>query len=93
MTSETNMNAKENSDNQIDGLTGCRSKYGLEFDLTLAVMDAGRSSEKRYRNSFLCIDIDNFMRFLDYRGYGPSDQVLIAIAERLRLSYSTNQIY
>lgn len=87
------MNVKEIRDNQIDGLTGCRSKYGLELDLTLAVMNAGRDTEKRYRNNFLCIDIDNFQQFLDYHGYGPSDQMLITIAERLHNSYPENKIY
>ena len=76
----------------FDRLTGCRSRDGLLFDLSIAIMDAGRL-EGRYRNRFLCIDIDNFQSFVDRHGFGLSDQVLIRIADNLRSLYSDSEIY
>ena len=74
---------RELRDPDIDALTGCRSKQALEYDILIAVDRAARD-RKRYIQSFLCCDVDNFTHFVDYHGFGHSDQLLIQLADRLK---------
>lgn len=85
-------NNNKEKDEFVDELTGCPSKYQLLYDLWCGVMNAVRE-RTRYRNSFLCIDIDNFMRYGETRGQNACEQVLVRIAASLRSIYSTSAIY
>ena len=71
-----------------DGLTGCYSRYALEYDLTIDLHTLSRKSQ-RYRQSFLFVDVENMQRYLDFHGYGPADAALIELGRRLRLHYPT----
>ncbi len=77
------------NDLEIDGLTQCRSKYGLVCDITHDV----RIIRERYKECFLCIDIDNFQQYLDYNGFGISDKALITVSEQLNNLYPQSKIY
>lgn len=71
------------ADPEIDLLTGCRSKQALEWDLYSAIEAAARE-RGRYLQSFLCCDVDNFSQYVDYHGFGSSDELLIHLANRLK---------
>ena len=75
-----------------DALTGALSRAQLEYDLAVDLINAGRSG-RNYINSFLCLDIENFQTFLDYNGFGESDRVLVALADRLRSQYPGHKLY
>jgi diguanylate cyclase (GGDEF)-like protein len=75
-----------------DALTGALSRLQLEYDLAKELACIARSGA-RYVNSFLCIDIDNFSAYLDNYGFGKSDRVLVALAERLRSHYPACKVY
>lgn len=78
---------------ELDPLTRCKSRFQLEFDIRDAVFQSHRTGNSIYRNSYLCIDIRNFKRFVDVHGRTASDQALIAIAAQLHSVYPNNSIY
>jgi GGDEF domain-containing protein len=72
----------DSSHGDVDGLTGCGSHFALVKYVNLEILSAGNSAT-RFAESSLCCDIDNFMRFVDYNGFGRSDEVLVRLARRL----------
>jgi diguanylate cyclase (GGDEF)-like protein len=39
------------------------------------------------------LDIENFQHYLDHYGFGESDRVLVALADRLRSEYPGHKLY
>jgi diguanylate cyclase (GGDEF)-like protein len=76
----------------IDGLTHCGTKGALRFKLSSALMNIARRPE-RFQQSFICVDIDNFVRFADMNGHTAGDPILKTIAQRLSCSYPQSTIY
>lgn len=71
------------ADPSIDALTGARSKHALDYDVYSSV-DLAARDRGNYVQSFLCRDIDDFSHYVDHFGFGPSDQLLIQLADRLK---------
>ena len=65
------------------GLTGCKTGWSLTKDLSRDVRGDGWADRTRYEESFLCLDIDDFKRFVDHEGFGRSDEVLASIGRQL----------
>ncbi len=81
-----------NAEDLTDGLTGCHSRQALILDLHQAVTEADRMS-RRYRATFLCVDLDNLQRYLDQHGHAPTDILLQRLADRLCILYPNSRVY
>ncbi|MBL4774407.1 MAG: diguanylate cyclase, partial [Alcanivoracaceae bacterium] len=80
-------------DYEIDPLTKCKNRLKLTHDINSDTFGLNSDDSSIYQNQFLCIDIDNFKKFLDINGLSKGDQVLIAVAEELKSVYSANSVY
>jgi diguanylate cyclase (GGDEF)-like protein len=67
---------------QIDVLTGAASRQHLQQELGRAVAEAGQESGGR--PGLLVLDVDHFKRINDSFGHVVGDEVLVAVANRLR---------
>lgn len=74
---------------RTDGLTGLSNRLHLEEHLTAAV-----SASRRHCHplSVLFIDIDSFKQINDAHGYEVGDEVLRAVADRLRATIRTEDV-
>lgn len=68
---------------QHDALTGLPNRYSMQERLALALE---MSKRNRKKVAVMLVDLDDFKTVNDTRGHAAGDQVLIAIASRLRSS-------
>ncbi|MBI3372489.1 MAG: GGDEF domain-containing protein [Betaproteobacteria bacterium] len=68
---------------QHDALTGLPNRYSMQERLSLALELAKRN---RKHVAVMLVDLDDFKAVNDTRGHAAGDQVLIAVANRLRSS-------
>jgi diguanylate cyclase (GGDEF)-like protein len=73
-----------------DALTGLPSKASLEERVRLDVYTA---PDRTLRADFLCIDIEDFARYLANYGFGPADQALVDLASELVRVYGEGNVY
>lgn len=78
---------------EMDGLTGAKSRFQLEYDLNRALWGNGWSDRSIFRNRYLCLDIDNFKSYVDVHGLPAGDEVLVEIARQLGEKYPNANIY
>jgi diguanylate cyclase (GGDEF)-like protein len=78
---------------ELDGLTGTKTRFQLQKDLTNALFGEGWNDNSIYRNKYLCLDIDNFKKFLDFHGPSKGDKILKKIAKYLKEKYSDSNVY
>lgn len=76
-----------------DGLTGLRTRHALRQRINEATFGKSWTDDSTYRERFLCIDLDNFKRFLDVYGYAEADAVLCDLGARLRQHFGLNDVY
>ena len=76
-----------------DGLTGLRTRHALRQRINEATFGKSWTDDSTYRERFLCVDLDNFKRFLDVYGYADADAVLCDLAARLRQRFGLNDVY
>jgi diguanylate cyclase (GGDEF)-like protein len=67
-------------DDDLDGLTGCKNRDRLWFQIG---HDLRNSDTSRYQESFLCCDLDHLIDHLDVHGHHGGDAVIIDLAKRL----------
>lgn len=83
----------------FDALTECKTRPMLERDLKRAIVGDWRSRRKQieenpvYRNTYLCLDVENFKSFNMMHGLTKGDQALKAVAQELRAAYPQANIY
>src|SRR5262249_37016813 len=73
----------------IDGLTGLKSRNKLTQDIHNAIW----GNEGKYSTNYVCFDIDNFKKYLDYNGLSEGDELLKRIANKLNNEYKNSNIY
>ena len=66
---------------QYDFLTGLPNRQQLQTQLAKILFDAGRLQR---RVGVLCVGLDDFKSINEQHGYQTGDQLLIAVADRLR---------
>jgi diguanylate cyclase (GGDEF)-like protein len=76
---------------EIDRLTGCKTRDQLFEDIRRAA--TSEDGEVFFRSDFVCLDIEDFMTYLDTRGLAAGDKVLKDIGEQLRQTYSDANVY
>jgi len=65
----------------IDPLTGVSNRRGFERALEI---ELGRSLRRGHALALVLVDLDDFKQVNDRHGHGVGDDVLVALAERLR---------
>ena len=75
---------------QTDPLTGCKTRSQLAEDIRRATSESGQDF---YRSDFACVDIADFMTYLDNTGLAAGDGVLADIGTQLRETYSDPDVY
>jgi len=78
---------------ELDVLTGTKTRHQLIQDLTRSLGGQGYNDNSILKTTFLCLDIDNFKKYLDFHGLTAGDQILIKIAEQLKRNYPKSNIY
>ena len=78
---------------ETDNLTKCKTNNQLIHDINRATWGEGWDDHSLYQERFLCIDIDNFKHFLDIHGLTEGDEMLVEIANKLKVTYPRNSIY
>lgn len=81
------------SGNELDSLTGVKTRFQLDWDIDKALWGNGWSDTSIVRNRYLCVDIDNFKKYLDFHGLSNGDKILKKIAEHLKEKYSESKVY
>jgi diguanylate cyclase (GGDEF)-like protein len=76
---------------EIDRLTGCKTKEQLSEDIRRAA--TSEDGEVFYRSDFACLDIEDFMTYLNTTGLAAGDRVLQDIGKQLREIYSDASVY
>ncbi|WP_446009742.1 GGDEF domain-containing protein [Candidatus Electrothrix sp.] len=76
-----------------DSLTKCGTSSQLRQDINRATCGEDWKDHSLYQERFLCIDIDNFKRFIDINGLPAGDEILVDIANKLRATYPKQKIY
>lgn len=72
---------------ETDAVTKCKTRHQLVQDVNAATFGANWQDKSIYENKFLCIDIDNFKRFLDIYGLSTGDELLEELGSLLREKY------
>jgi GGDEF domain-containing protein len=71
-----------------DALTGCRTDLrGLWFEAVSGHVHC------RLQGRYLCIDVDDFKRFIDHEGLPVSDGILTSIGRALRAHYGDDAVF
>lgn len=78
---------------ELDALTGTKTRYQLEQDINCALWGESGNDLSIFRNRYLCLDIDNFKKYIDFHGLTAGDQMLVEIAQQLRQKYPNANIY
>jgi diguanylate cyclase (GGDEF)-like protein len=78
---------------ELDVLTPCKSRQQLKLDINRATWTSDRLDHSIFRCNYLCIDIDNFKRFVDFDGLTASDELLKKIGRQLQSKYIGANIY
>ena len=76
-----------------DGLTGLLTRHALRQRLNEATFGTSWTDDSLYRERFLCIDLDNFKRFLDVHGLPVGDRVLRHLGHDLRDRFGVADVY
>jgi diguanylate cyclase (GGDEF)-like protein len=77
----------------LDTLTKCKSRYQLETDINRATWCGDRQDHSIFKCNYLCIDIDNFKRFVDVDGLTASDELLQEMGRQLQSKYGGANVY
>lgn len=75
-----------------DGLTGLLTRQRLRERISRATFGTSADTS-RYRERFLCVDLDNFKRFLDVYSLLAGDHVLQGFARQFRDHYGPSDVY
>ncbi len=75
------------------GLTGCKTRGAFRRDLNRDTWAERSSDRSLYEQTFLCLDIDNFKRFMDHEGFGRLDEVLASIGNQLLKHFGEADTY
>lgn len=78
---------------ELDNLTKTKSRFQLDRDLNQYLFGEGWNDHSIFTTNYLCLDIDNFKKYLDFYGLKAGDKILIKIAEQLKENYSDSKIY
>lgn len=76
-----------------DGLTKLLSRQSLRGHLNRATFGSSPTDRTIYREKFLCIDLDNFKKYLDVHGLSEGDVVLRDLAHTLQAHYGEDAAY
>ena len=79
--------------NETDELTGSKSRFCLERNLSKALFGDGWDDSSIYRNRFLCFDLDKFKIYHEAHGIAAGDQVLKDTAKQLSQAYPNTNLY
>lgn len=77
----------------VDQLTGCKTGYQLERDISRLTNGSGWQDHDLFHQSYLCVDIANFKNYNDYHGLPEGDLALTKVAEALGSAYPQHTIY
>lgn len=80
-------------DYEKDSLTKCMTYAKLSSFIYDSLFGDGWDDNSIYRKVFLCLDIDNFKKYIDREGMESGNDVLYSIACNLRNSLSGMTIY
>lgn len=75
----------------VDRLTGCKTRDQLLENIYRAT--SSEDGQAFYRGDFACLDIDDFMTYLNAAGPAAGDKVLKDIGTELRQIYSDANVY
>lgn len=78
---------------ELDVLTGTKTRHQLIQDLTKSLGGQGYKDNSILKIKFLCLDIDNFKKYLDFHGLTAGDEILKKVAEQLKRNYPNSNIY
>jgi diguanylate cyclase (GGDEF)-like protein len=76
-----------------DGLTGSLTRQRLRERVNKATFGSSWKDRSTYREQFLCVDLDNFKRYLDIHGLSDGDVVLRQVAHDLQAHYGEDDVY
>jgi diguanylate cyclase (GGDEF)-like protein len=76
-----------------DTLTGSETRQGLRTRINRATWGSSWTDRTIYRERFLCIDLDDFKKYLDVHGLLDGDAVLRGLADRLQAHYGKLDVY
>lgn len=76
-----------------DGLTGSLTRHRLRERINGASFGSSSKDRSLYRERFLCIDLDNFKKYLDVHGLSEGDVVLRRLAHELQDRYGKDDVY
>lgn len=76
-----------------DGLTGLPTRQCLRERINKATFGESWKDRAIYRERFLCIDLDNFKKYLDVHGLPEGDVVLQRLARDLEGHYGAGDVY
>lgn len=78
---------------ETDAMTKCKTRYQLEQDINRATFGSSWQDHSAYTNKYVCIDIDNFKKFLDVYSLSTGDEVLQEIGSLLRADYGDANVF
>jgi len=76
-----------------DGLTGSLTRQRLRERVNKATFGSSWTDRRRYHERFLCIDLDNFKKYVDVHGMPASDVVLRQLADDFQAHYRKDDVY
>jgi diguanylate cyclase (GGDEF)-like protein len=76
-----------------DGLTGSLTRQRLRKRVNKATFGSSWTDRTLYRERFLCIDLDDFKKYLDVHGMAASDVVLRQLAHDSQAHYGKDDVY
>jgi GGDEF domain-containing protein len=76
-----------------DPLTGSLTRQRLRERINEATFGSSWKDASLYRDRFLCIDLDNFKKYLDVHGLTAGDVVLRELARTLQAYYGAEDVY
>ena len=76
-----------------DPLTGSLTRQRLRQRINEATFGSSWKDTTLYRDRFLCIDLDNFKKYLDVHGLTEGDIVLRELARELQAHYGVEDVY